>query len=350
MENSLQSKEKIDWISKAKGFAILGVVAVHTGQSFTNSYISEIASGGQFCVQLFFVISAFLAFKSLNKNEITNPKTYFRYLLHKITRLMPVLYTACLWHLIMYCIDIHGIPNIRDSIWRDGFFAVTFLNGFSYYHINPWYNWYIGDLIIFLVLAPFIKKIIDTPKKSVLLFFFSFLIGCTSNGILKKCGIYTDWYFYFWFPRQFPSLALGIFLYNFQKEEDYQNKINSLFTLAFIISFGFILSKDWKPILDNHVQYGILLLVFSYTLFNRKTKSFNWLKALGDNSDGIYLFHGCLLPIISNLINKIGFIKSSYSFILCYLTVVLLGLCCSIIVKKILEKPFINFLEAKFGI
>ena len=60
MENSLQSKEKIDRISKAKGFAILGVVAVHTGQSFTNSYISEIASGGQFCVQLFFVISAFL--------------------------------------------------------------------------------------------------------------------------------------------------------------------------------------------------------------------------------------------------------------------------------------------------
>lgn len=341
---------RIDWISKAKGFAILGVVAVHTGQRFTISYVSGIASAGQYCVQLFFIISAFLAFKSLDKNEIKNSKMYFKYFAHKLTRLMPMLYTACLWHLIVYCIEIQGIPNVQDSIWRNGFFAVTFLNGFSYHHINPWYNWYIGDLVIFLALAPFIKKSIDTTKKSVLLFLISILIGTTSNIILNKCGIDTGWYFYFWFPRQFPSLALGIFFYRFQKEENYQNKLNSLLTLAFIVSFGFLLSKCWKDILGNHIQYGILLLIFSYTLFNRNTKVFNWLRVLGDNSYGIYLFHGCLLPIIGNLVTKMNFSKSSYSFSLCYLTVILLGLCCSIIVKKLLEQPFINLLKVKFAI
>ena len=56
--------KKIDWISKAKGFAILGIIAVHVAQQFELPYISRFLFSGQFCVQLFFIISAYLSFKS----------------------------------------------------------------------------------------------------------------------------------------------------------------------------------------------------------------------------------------------------------------------------------------------
>lgn len=50
---------RIDWISKAKGLAILGFVAVHTVQRFNIAFVSSIAFAGSYCVQLFFIISDF---------------------------------------------------------------------------------------------------------------------------------------------------------------------------------------------------------------------------------------------------------------------------------------------------
>lgn len=353
MENSLQSTERIDWISKAKGFGILGIVAVHTVQKFDIAFVSSVAYAGMFCVQLFFIISAYLTFKSLDKkDEGWNIKSYFKYLLHKLFRLMPVLYTSCLWHLIMHCIEIHGIPNVGDSVWRKGLFAVTFLNGFSYHYINPWMNWYVGDLVIFLALAPLLKKLIDTPKKSVILFTVSIFVGSLSTYILAKAGVDTGWYFYFWFPRQFPVLAAGIVFFFLEKNKHDEQIKNTFFTFVFVVAFGFLISKSWKPILENHVQYGILLLAFTYTLFYKfDTRNlFNWLKMLGDNSYGIYLYHGCLLPIIGGLINKIDFSRSSYSFIICYISVLCLSLLISKIVNFVIEKPFWNFTKLKLSI
>lgn len=343
---------RIDWISKAKGLAILGVVAVHTVQRFNIAFVSSIAFAGMYCVQLFFIISAFLTFKSLDKySDDWTKKMYFKYILHKIIRLMPVLYTACLWHLVMYCIEIGGIPNIRDSIWRNGFFAVTFLNGFSFHHINPWMNWYVGDLIIFIAVSPILKKIVNTPKKAVGLFAISVLVASLSTFILGKIGIYDGWYFYFWFPHQFPLLALGIVFYFFQKES-LENIKNSICTFLFIIALGVLLEKSWKPVFETHVEYGILLLIFTYTLFSKVEtgKIFDWLKVLGDNSYGIYLYHGCLLPIICKLIENYGFSESSYNFIICYLLLLVLSLLCSKVTNIILEKPFYGFMKRKFDV
>ena len=170
----MEANGKINWISEAKGFAILGVVAVHTVQQFSVAYVSSIAHAGRFCVQLFFIISAYLTFTSLDKNPADwTVQRYCKYLAHKILRFIPVLYTAVLWHFISYTVELGHLPAFRDDIWKKAFFALTFLNGFSYHYVNPWMNWYIGTLVVFLVIAPLLKRLIDTPKKSVLFFAFS---------------------------------------------------------------------------------------------------------------------------------------------------------------------------------
>ena len=165
-------------------------------------------------------------------------------------------------------------------------------------------------------------------------------------------GIDIGWYFYFWFPRQFPLLTIGIVFYFLEKNKIEDNINNSFYTFFFVLACEFLISKSINPILDNHIQYGVLLFTFSYTLFNKVEtgKIFNWMKILGDNSYGIYLFHGCLLPTIGEIVSKIGFVNTSCNFILCYISTLFLSLLISKIVNIVLEKPFWNFTNKIFGI
>lgn len=343
---------KVDWISKAKGLGILGIVAVHTVQRFVvPEQLDRAAWAGMYCVQLFFVVSAYLTFKSLDKE--TAPwswSSFLKYFGHKLVRLIPVLYTAVLWHFLMYAARLGRVPGLEDRIWKDVFFGVTFLNGFSYHHINPWVNWYLGDLVIFYALAPLLYKWIDSLKKSVLFFVVSMLIGWLSTLVLARFGFNTTWYFYFWFPRQLPLLAIGIMFYHFQKSPYDDAKRNSLLTLAFVVSLCFLLSLFFqlKP-MEVHVRYGLFLFVFSYTLFNHSGRLFNWLKVLGEYSYGIYLYHWCLLTIFDFIRDRYGISKESViGFICCYFLLVMVSLLVAMVANKVLERPFFRFMRERF--
>lgn len=216
----IRIEKNTDWISKAKGFGILGIVAVHTVQRFSvPDYLSSIAYAGMYCVQLFFVLSAYLTFVSLEKyKEQWTLNSYLKYFGHKLVRLTPVLYTAVLWHVLMnYPLVFGEALEYKDHLWKNTFFAVTFLNGFSYHYINPWVNWYIGDLVIFLAIAPFLFRWINTVKKSVWFFVVSMVFAWLSGIVLFMCGVDTSWYFVFWFPKQLPVMAIGMMFYCFQK-------------------------------------------------------------------------------------------------------------------------------------
>ncbi len=343
----------IDWISKAKGLGILGVVAVHVVQKFSAGAFSEIAFAGQYCVQLFFAISAYLAFKSLDRNNVDwNVKSYIKYLAHKIVRLIPVLYTAVLFHILFQSLKQGAVPAANDEIWLDALFALSFLNGFSYHHINPWANWYIGTLVIFIALAPLIKKFLNSPKRAVATFALSTVISYALVHILEKCGIDTGWYFYLWFPNQFPAMMIGIVFYYFEKYKETEDIKHSAFTFLFVVAFGFLLAKCFASVLQGHIQYGILLFAFSYALFDKANtgKIFDWLKILGKNSYGIYLYHACFIPIIAKFTKIIGLGDNFIGFAFCYILLIGLSLLCSIIANALIEKPFFNFMKNKFGV
>lgn len=344
---------KEDWISKAKGFGILGIVAVHTVQRFiVPTNLKSVAWAGMYCVQLFFIISAYLTFVSLDKhNQPWDLKSYLKYFGHKLVRLIPVLYIAVLWHVLMYAIQIGGVPGIDDSIWKKSFFALTFLNGFSYHYINPWINWYIGDLAIFHALAPKLFRWVNTSKKSVLFFVVTMVFAWLSSIVLSEFNFNTKWYFYFWLPNQLPVLAIGIMFYHFQKNSFAASK-NSVLTLAFVVSACLLSSMIFKTSpMERHVRYGLFLLVFAYTLFNNSGKWFNWLKVLGDNSYGIYLFHFCLITVFDIVVKKYGISRVSVGNFTCYyVLLVLVSLLVAKLANVVFEKPFFRLMKRKFGI
>lgn len=344
---------EMDWISKAKGFGILGVVAVHTVLRFTVSeYLTSVACAGRYCVQLFFVISAYLTFISLERNkEPLDLKSYLMYFGHKLVRLIPVLYTAVLWHIISYSVLHGGVSEINTAIWKDAFFAVTFLNGFSVLHINPWLNWYIGDLVIYYAIAPFLFHWIDTFKKSVWFFIVTMVFAWLSNIVISLLNFDAGAYFCFWLPNQLPVLAIGTMLYHFQKSSFVAIK-NSILTLLFVISSCLLLSLSFFTTpMEIHVRYGLFLLVFVYTLFNYSGRMFNWLKILGNYSYGIYLYHWCLLSIFDSFMNRNGISRSSIiNFICYYVLLVLISLLIAKLANMVFEKPFFGFTKRVFGI
>lgn len=354
---------KVDWISKAKGFGVLGIVIVHVAQRFNILHtIQNLAYAGMYCVQLFFIISVYLTFKSIEKQqEPLTGKRYIAFLAHKILRFIPILYTAVLWHYLMYAVHIRHLPNIKDSIYRNIFFGITFLNGFTYHYINPWANWYIGDLVIFIVLAPLLFKVINSAKKSIIFFIGSMIFVWAGITFLSKCSIdTTDSYFYFWFPNQLPVFALGIVCYYFEKEivgcnltgeggHNIKNSIQAVllglsFYSLFIMCFG-------VHLMENHVRFGFWLIIFTYTLFNNSGKLFNWLKILGDNSYGIYLYHICLLGIFDFFVRRFDINTHSLGVFMCYyILLLLLSLLCSKTANIVFEKPFFKLMKNKFGV
>ena len=353
----MERRENIDWIAKTKGFAILGIVAVHTVQQFdVHNGITRMADAGRYCVQLFFIISAFLIFRSLASRSVESwtIKDYLKFLFYKITRLIPVLYLAILWNLIMYFLSIGEIPSIADEVWKKALFPALFINGFSYEYFNPWMTWYIGVLVIFYAIAPLLFRFIDSAKKSIIFFVLAAFFGWLLNYILVSfCGVMSDdWFFYGWLPRQLPVFALGIILYHLYKAPSLHDIRYSIATFAFVAAVGFLLSMcAFTSPLELHVRYGILLLLFSITLFSHLKIKLGWLNHLGNCSYGIYLFHGCIISVLNLLMNAFGiFRNATWVFFIYYILMVVLSFFVAKIVNILIEKPFFSMMNRKLGV
>ena len=341
----------IEWITKAKGLAIIGVVAVHTVEVFDiKGLIAEIADAGKYGVSLFFIISAYLTFMSFDKHPSRwTINTYFHYLLHKLWRLAPVLYIAVLWHLAQYFVALERIPDLTDDMWKNAFYAATFTNGFSPRYFNPWFNWYIGTLVVFLLIAPLIHKWINNSIRAIWFFLGSLILSKITLHLMACVGFNDGSYLYGWLPRQLPVLSLGIVFYYFSKKES--QKAVSLFAIIVSICLCLSICTSFK-IMETHVTAGLLLYLITSLAFNRSNRWTNWLKPLGEYSYGVYLFHGCLLLKTFRVVsNRIGIDKSSLgTFFIYFFLLFGISMIISYLVNRYIEKPLFRFTKKKFGI
>lgn len=69
-------KARISWIDSLKGIAICGIIMIHSGGADLPSLFGKIGNIGKNGVQLFFLISAYLSFISLERYFHNRPITF----------------------------------------------------------------------------------------------------------------------------------------------------------------------------------------------------------------------------------------------------------------------------------
>jgi len=127
--------KRIDFIDSLRGWAILGVIAVHSfqvsGDKNSSNFIITAAKNGGFGVWLFFIVSAFTIFLTLDKKrdfpKLMIIKDFF---IKRFLRIAPMYYLAIFYYTILGILTYNQISatNILSNFF--------FVHGFSLQTMN----------------------------------------------------------------------------------------------------------------------------------------------------------------------------------------------------------------------
>lgn len=321
MDNSIT---RFNWIDSFKGIAILGIVVIHAGGANLSGVAGKFGSAGHFGVQIFFMISAFLVWNSLDNHRISYPE----WIKKRLKRLMPSYYLAYFVALI-----VTFFMGIRYS------FLDILVHVLGIWGLFPQYNntilaeWFLGALLIFTFVAPLVYRIVNNLEKSVVFFLCCIVITYISMIIMRSIwknslddyniGAYIGntsvWH-------QLPTLSLGIVLYYIIKHIDsYRNNKTidlkyrftlscALFVISLMLLLGEIIGKNYLVGFDPYVRFtiGSIILATSQHIHPSVVVVNRFFALFGRYSYPIYLYHYTIIKIINKIYTegvKMLFIK-----------------------------------------
>jgi len=281
-----------------RGLAVLMVLMVHSTElsdiSNFKPMIKHFIESGVFGVQLFFIISAYTLFYTLQHNRKTNINFYLR----RFFRIAPAYYAAVVCY------------SFYHQYW--GFGTVTnflFLHGFSPKYINSIVpgGWSIGIEIFFYLFVPFLFKYITNLPKAIYFLFITIIIKILAYYVINLplfSAVAADGSFmYFWFPNQLPVFAIGLVLYFYLKETHSDNKklISAFLTIAALVIFSIMTAL---PIFENNLIIAAGFAIF--LAFLGQNKTYIWLENrlllfIGKISYSAYLWQYAMIYLIKRI-------------------------------------------------
>jgi peptidoglycan/LPS O-acetylase OafA/YrhL len=371
---------RINWIDSLRGLAFFIVLIYHVGlhQTELSDWIRFITNQGEGGVQLFYVISAFTLFLSMQSrvNKEVEKFPLYNFFIRRFFRIAPMFYFMIIFYVMRDWFSSNNqfenshhitIPNIISH--------VLFINGWNPYWINTLVEggWSVAIEMPFYLLVPFLYKNIISINQSIWLTGIIFIMSKGLSAVLKKYPLIPDieiWnnFTYYWLPNQFPVFLMGINLYFiYTKLMDYSSKkstqgktiglldtslftlksINLLLILLLFLTIASLVGKlEINSILLIRGLCFIVLAIFlEVTQFPLLVNGF-W-RYLGKISYSAYLVHFQVLAITNFIIESS--IKSSYRNIspdINFLFSVVLGLSGTMIIASItyhfIEVPGMN--------
>lgn len=346
------TKGKLVYVDVLKGLAILAIILVHYNQAYVapNPLIRSISGFGMHGVQIFFILSTFLLWRSLEKFTPKDNTSIFPFYLKKAYRLLPLYFAA----LVVYSLYSELMGN--GIKWESLFLHFTLVNGLSPNHINDimGIEWYVADLIILYLISPFLYRLINSLQRAVFCLFLALLLAfviniifqylCSSNIIVFSNNVNLYFVTYAFFV-QFPCMMLGcIFFYFFkQSTVSFIKGVMIFFIFSLIVCSATFFFQQWfkVTIVSNStvcaLTGGGILLIAS---------RINWtsnfiirmivkpLIILGKHSFGIYLFLFLIIRIVASMISFDNTLKL-YQWFSLYVVISLLSLGIGFVVEYI---------------
>lgn len=205
-------KRKINGITLVRVVAVCMILIVHFGQSLPFPSILHLPIVWcQHGVQLFFLISGFLIFKSLDKNS--DIKNFYR---KRILRIIPTYWTIVALNIIIFDCILNVVPKDEFRIgWlRYFFFLQTFIPTSV---VDKWNNlsalWTMSAFAFFYLVAPLFYKAMASYRKACATLGSFMVVGVAFTFYLDKLAdrsLYADSLRYL--SGKSPIAVLWIFL------------------------------------------------------------------------------------------------------------------------------------------
>jgi peptidoglycan/LPS O-acetylase OafA/YrhL len=358
---------RLEWLDALRGWAILGVVLVHSGQvaRLTAGSLFHITVAGQYGVQLFFVVSSLtigLTYDSHIRKFGSGLRSDISWLTKRYFRIAPFYYLA----LVFYVIEQYVIYRAQH-----GSYGVTFHSGHTtsvfsiianLLFINTWVpaaqgvvpgGFSISGEMMFYLLVPLIWLASRSSKRIKILAFAILPVLCISAVASKlvrgTADILNNDYFYYWFPTHFPVFAVGLICY-FSSFKQNRTPLADTPMLRWSIALAVLVGGCICGTFDScrilaPLITGIGFVFLAMCLKDHAPKiAVNRLTIfLGRVSFSIYLIHFFILDCIKVVIKRHGSIEPAIALLCIFPFVLVVASLISLLTKRFIEDPGIWF-------
>lgn len=353
---------RFEFLDALRGIAILGVLSTHCAWYSGGEFPGKAyAFAGLYGVQLFFVVSAFTIFLTLERGAGRETALIRSFFIRRVLRIVPMFWVG----IVLYAFA-PGREHYYE-IYTPGplHYALTTLlqHGWHPMFINNVVpgGWTIADEACFYLIAPLLFFLVKDWKKALLLFCASLAIAWVANNALR---ITTNHKLIFaqvpmellqqfavkWFPSQLPVFACGILAFYLVKAlpEKLHLPRNGLLVLGAAIVFLILaVGIGSHGVFTEQVVFALvfLLLVVALAIYPPPFMVNPVIRFLGRVSYSFYLLHFVFMEL------ELRFFKTHFAgpfsnpllayFILFVVTLVIVTPV-SWLTWKFIEQPFIQ--------
>ena len=347
--------EKLDYIDALRGWAIIGVMAIHCqSHVIPDGWLYPFVQSGKYGVQLFYVISAFTLCRSISYRaelNVFNKKDYF---LKRFLRIAPLYYFYILIYLIFNGFSKqYWTPN--GVTYSDLFLLFTFTHGWHPETINSIIpvSWSIAVEFTFYFVLPFLVSKFNNISRISILILASMILSVIIDDIVESLLVnnysheqqYLVYAFTkFYFVSQFPVFLLGMLCYMILHKFYINIKKNYkifLYYSVFVIIIFLFLEKS------KIYQYSFLycLLIFGLHFQKNIVLVNKFTCFIGKISFSLYLSHWIIFNNINLNINfeKFSGLSQNIKYVSVFLVYSTIAIFLSTITYYLIELNGIRF-------
>jgi peptidoglycan/LPS O-acetylase OafA/YrhL len=314
--------KRFAFVDALRGLAIILVILHHTNLQIEGvpGLLHRLSTQGARGVQLFFVMSAFTLFLSMQSRRNEKAKM-LNFLIRRFFRIAPLFYIGIIFYLI-----INGFqPRFGQELGvtlPSIIATATFLNGWSPYWINNVVpgGWSIAVEMMFYLMIPFLFSNIKHLLSAIMLTVVSFLgsvilyLSLEKTPLIHEIQAWKNFIFY-WLPNQLPVFFLGIVLYfifsKFQNTHNSDIASSQTFSikrqklgnnLLLLSGSGFIILCYLPSDPIRHFLYGIVFVCLALALILHPSRIFvnPFFCYIGKVSYSGYLSHFFVLQLVKD--------------------------------------------------
>ncbi len=271
----IEALNRLKWVDALRGYAIFFVLVYHVYQAVPalNLRIQKILEFGSIGVQLFFMVSAFTIFLTLNTAKRKGSHSYLAFFIRRVFRILPLYYLTLLINAFLLTRHSVRFPTAEffstltfTSAWIPSLCPTLVPGGWSI-AVEMWF-YLVAPLLVF-----FIKNLRTACYFALGALTFRFVINeGMSTFVASDSKLYPSFLF-FWLPNQAPLFALGIVVFFLYKRWGHHNEASvdpspthtsGTYAWYFLWCGGYLLTATtigFKTLLPYHFLFGLSFLL-----------------------------------------------------------------------------------------